>query len=320
MKSDNSSKRSRTNIIIYLLFIVVLIVLLVFYYMEKSSLEAKISETVSQCSELSEQLDKVSAKLSHKQNEVDFLYGQTDLAEQLALSMKPLKIQLPTTEVSLSGTEIDNAELCAHNKAYLGKIRLNDPSYIVDYISTDKDRDVYYIVMSEIKQLSDEICSGCETELEKANAIADWVVHNICYNSDAASKNVDADVISLEQVISTKTATCAGYSNLFAALCQSQGICTISFRGGTQEELYKSPDWKTVRINHEWNAVFCENTWHFFDTTWCSQNTFSNGEYFYSDKLKTEYLDMDFYEMSKDRRIDQADLRDFYGALFSEEE
>lgn len=171
--------------------------------------------------------------------------------------------------------------------------------------------------MSEVKQLSDEICSESETQLEKANAIADWVVHNICYNSDAASTSVNADVISLEQVISTKTATCAGYSNLFAALCQAQGICTVNFRGGAEEGLCDYPDWKKVRTNHEWNAVFCEGNWHFFDTTWCSQNTFFNGEYFYSDKLKTEYLDMDFYEMTKDRRIDRADLRDFYTALFT---
>lgn len=316
MKPDNG-KRTKSNIVIYLLFIVVLIVLLVFYYMEKSSLEAKISETASQCRELSEQLDDASQKLKHKQNEIDFLYGKTDLAEQLASSMKTMKIQFPTSVPDLNGGEIANAELFGHNKIYLGKIQQNDPSYIVDYISTDGEKSTYYIIMSEVKQLSDEICIGSETQLEKANAIADWVVHNICYNSDAASTSVNADVISLEQVISTKTATCAGYSNLFAALCQAQGICTVNFRGGAEEGLYDYPDWKNVRTNHEWNAVFCDGNWHFFDTTWCSQNTFYNGEYFYSDKLKTEYLDMDFYEMTKDRRIDRADLRDFYTALFS---
>lgn len=316
MKPDNG-KRTKSNIVIYLLFIVVLIVLLVFYYMEKSSLEAKISETASQCSKLSEQLDDASLKLKHKQNEIDYLYGKTDLAEQLASSMKTLKIQLPTSVPDLNGGEIANAELFGHNKIYIGKIQQNDPSYIVDYISTDGEKSTYYIIMSEVKLLSDEVCIGSETQLEKTNAIADWVVHNICYNSDAASTSVNADVISLEQVISTKTATCAGYSNLFAALCQAQGICTVNFRGGAEEGLCDYPDWKSVRTNHEWNAVFCDGNWHFFDTTWCSQNTFFNGEYFYSDKLKTEYLDMDFYEMTKDRRIDRADLRDFYTALFS---
>ncbi len=316
MKPDNG-KRTKSNIVIYLLFIVVLIVLLVFYYMEKSSLEAKISEAASQCSELSEQLDDASLKLKHKQNEIDYLYGKTDLAEQLASSMKTLKIQLPTSVPNLNGGEISNAELFGHNKIYIGKIQQNDPSYIVDYISTDGEKSTYYIIMSEVKLLSDEICIGSETQLEKANAIADWVVHNICYNNDAASTSVNADVISLEQVISTKTATCSGYSNLFAALCQAQGICTVNFRGGAEEGLCDYPDWKNVRTNHEWNAVFCDGNWHFFDTTWCSQNTFFNGEYFYSDKLKTEYLDMDFYEMTKDRRIDRADLRDFYTALFS---
>ncbi len=317
MKSDISSKHPRTNIVIYLLFIVVLIVLLVFYYMEKSSLETKLNEAASRCNELSEQLYDASLELKHKQNEIDFLYGKTDLAEQLNSSMKTLKIQLPTNVPDLNGSEIDNAELCEHNMIYLGKIQQNDLSYVVEYISTDGEKNTYYIIMSEVKQLSDEICSESETQLEKANAIADWVVHNICYNSDAASTSVNADVISLEQVISTKTATCAGYSNLFAALCQAQGICTVNFRGGAEEGLCDYPDWKKVRTNHEWNAVFCEGNWHFFDTTWCSQNTFFNGEYFYSDKLKTEYLDMDFYEMTKDRRIDRADLRDFYTALFT---
>ncbi len=317
MKSDISSKHPRTNIVIYLLFIVVLIVLLVFYYMEKSSLETKLNEAASRCNELSEQLYDASLELKHKQNEIDFLYGKTDLAEQLNSSMKTLKIQLPTNVPDLNGSEIDNAELCEHNMIYLGKIQQNDLSYVVEYISTDGEKNTYYIIMSEVKQLSDEICSESETQLEKANAIADWVVHNICYNSDAASTSVNADVISLEQVISTKTATCAGYSNLFAALCQAQGICTVNFRGGAEEGLCDYPDWKKVRTNHEWNAVFCEGNWHFFDTTWCSQNTFFNGEYFYSDKLKTEYLDMDFYEMTKDRRIDRADFRDFYTALFT---
>lgn len=317
MKSDISSKHPRTNIVIYLLFIVVLIVLLVFYYMEKSSLETKLNEAASRCNELSEQLYDASLELKHKQNEIDFLYGKTDLAEQLNSSMKTLKIQLPTNVPDLNGSEIDNAELCEHNMIYLGKIQQNDLSYVVEYISTDGEKNTYYIIMSEVKQLSDEICSESETQLEKANAIADWVVHNICYNSDAASTSVNADVISLEQVISTKTATCAGYSNLFAALCQAQGICTVNFRGGAEEGLCDYPDWKKVRTNHEWNAVFCEGNWHFFDTTWCSQNTFFNGEYFYSDKLKTEYLDMDFYEMTKDRRIDRADLRDFYTTLFT---
>lgn len=317
MKSDSNNKRLNFGALISILFVVVLAALSTVFYIEKNRLEDKINETNMICSELSERIDDSYAKLEHKQLAIDFLYENTNLAKQLSEEMKPLEIMLPSVEVNVSDSSLDNAELVEHNKIYLGKVQKNEPSYIVDYISTDGDKTTYYIVLSKIKQLSDEICAGCETDLEKANSIAEWVAHNIYYNSDAASTMVDADVISLEQVLSTKTATCAGYSDLFAALCQAQGICTINIRGGAGEGLYQETDWKTVRTNHEWNAVFCEDEWHFFDTTWCSQNEYSNGEYHLASRHKTEYLDMDFDAMTKDRRIDRVDLRDFYGALFS---
>lgn len=317
MKSDNNNNCSNFGIVISLLIVLVLAVLLVFFYMEKNRLEEKINENLLLFNDLSERLDDTSAKLRHKQMQINFLYESTDIAEQLSASMKPLAVELPASSVYAADSTLENAELAEHNKIYLGKIQQNEPSYVVDYISTENDKTTYYIVMSKIKQLSDGICLDCKTELEKADSIAQWVVRNICYNDDAASTKVDADVISLEQVLSTKTATCAGYSDLFAALCQAQGICAINLRGGTEEALYRDPDWKTVRTNHEWNAVFCDGGWHFFDTTWCSQNIYSNGEYYYSDKQKTEYLDMDFDAMTKDRRIDRVDLRDFYGALFT---
>lgn len=144
MKSDISSKHPRTNIVIYLLFIVVLIVLLVFYYMEKSSLETKLNEAASRCNELSEQLYDASLELKHKQNEIDFLYGKTDLAEQLNSSMKTLKIQLPTNVPDLNGSEIDNAELCEHNMIYLGKIQQNDLSYVVEYFDRRRKKYILY--------------------------------------------------------------------------------------------------------------------------------------------------------------------------------
>ncbi len=318
MKSDTNKNNSKGSIIIYLLFIIVLLAFVMVFYFEKSNLEKEIEKNQASINSMSEQITNISMQLKHKQMEIDLLYDNTDIESDLTLSMKDIKITPPASEITFTSdkSEYDNAELIEKNSKYLNKVQINNPSYVVNYISTDNDKTVYFIVMSKVKQLSDEICQNCKTEHEKINAIAEWVSYNICYNNDAASKSVNPDIISLEQVISTHTATCAGYSNLFSALCQAQGIYCLNLRGSSSGDLYKDPEWQTAQTNHEWNAVYCDNTWLFYDTTWCSLNTYQNGEYNYADKVADEYLNMDFYEMTKDRRIDRVDYRDFYTALF----
>ena len=168
--------------------------------------------------------------------------------------------------------------------------------------------------MSKIKSLSDEICSGAVSEKEKADLIARWEAENIFYDHDAANENVDENVISLASVLALKRTTCAGYSNLFSALCEAQGIVSLNLRGGAlNSDKYTI---ETVPTNHEWNAVYCDGKWCFYDITWASYNSYSNNEYLHSKNIDESCIGMDFYEMSKLRRIDKADYRNFYAALF----
>lgn len=318
MKSENDKKGSGSIILIVLLTAAVAAAIMFVVNTEKNELEKKIYTLSSEINGLNDRIDDLTQELKHKQMAVELLYESSDLEEQLKTSMKPLAPKLPNdNDFAENITDCGNSELFEHNKMYFSRIQTGEPSYIVDYISTDSGRTTRYITMTKVKLLSDEICEGKTSKLDKVNAIAEWVVHNIYYNEDAASTAVDTDVISLEQVLSAKTTTCAGYSDLFAALCQAQGICAVNMKGSAKEDLADDPEWKTARTNHEWNAVYIEDGWHFYDTTWCSKNFYSDGKYFYSDKTEDNYLDMDFGEMSKHRRIDRADFRDFYTALFS---
>ena len=76
----------------------------------------------------------------------------------------------------------------------------------------------------------------------------------------------------------------------------------------------KNGDLTQIPTNHEWNGVFCDGQWIFYDTTWASSNFFENKEKI-SGPTNEEYIEMSFEEMSTQRRIDKLDFRNFYFAV-----
>lgn len=208
------------------------------------------------------------------------------------------------------------AEVLERNRRMLGNVMEYGDEYCSGYVSVKKDAELHRRILSELQSLSDEICEGAETDREKVERIEYWVADNIYYNHVAAEKAVTAEVISLETVLETRTATCAGYSNLFSALCNMQGIYCVNLRGGTYacedtpEYLMEAP------MNHEWNAVLLDGEWLFIDTTWLSNNSYT-AEYgcVYSDTMDEMYFDMTLEYMSLEHRIDLADYRDFKSSV-----
>lgn len=202
------------------------------------------------------------------------------------------------------------------NKRMLGNISEYGDKYCSGYISIQKDYELHKSILSEIQTLSDEICAGAETDYDKILKLEYWVADNIYYNYPAAETAVTQEVISLETVLETKTATCAGYSNLFSALCNMQGIYCVNLRGGTYsredtpERLMEAP------MNHEWNAVLLNGKWIFIDTTWLSNNSYTEEDgYVHSDTMDEQYFHMTFEYMSYEHRIDLADYRDFKSSV-----
>ncbi len=183
----------------------------------------------------------------------------------------------------------------------------------IEYIETADDFASKHKVLSDIKTLSDEICTGLTSDEEKAFALSLWVSRNIFYDKDAAHNDVSLEITNLKNTIETKKTTCAGYANLFTALCNAQGIFSINIRGGAPE--VAGDTLESVPTNHEWNAVYINDQWIFYDTTWASDNYYLDGEFVSSRNLEYNYLGMDFYYTSLYRRVDRVDFRNFYTAF-----
>ncbi len=183
------------------------------------------------------------------------------------------------------------------------------------YVSTKENDELIKNILEDIDTISDTICYGCETDHEKIKAIAYWVSENIFYNKLAAETSVNSDTISLETVLKTKATTCAGYSNIFSALCGAQGIYCLNLRGGTIKSTITLEPLLDQPINHEWNAALADGEWVFVDTTWISRNTYDEDGYHLYEDLNDVYFDMSIEFMSFEHRIDLIDHRDFKAVL-----
>ena len=196
--------------------------------------------------------------------------------------------------------------VAAKNIRYLNHIKeygMEETAVNISPYYSDEQR---YILMRDIKELADEICTEAHTDEEKLICIARWTARNISYDKDSAKNGIDEYTTSLENIFKNgyKT-TCAGYANVISALCACQGIYCVNLRGGSAsgdsaEQLEKAPR------NHEWCGAFINGEWHFIDATWASDRYYENGKYGTEVFRQNFYCDMDFNEMSVEHRIDSA--------------
>ena len=108
---------------------------------------------------------------------------------------------------------------------------------------------------TQTEELADEICAGCETDEEKVQAIYQWIMHNFEYNYDYYAF---IQYFNVRQTLRTHKGVCYDFSNLFAALCRSQGIPCYVVDGTPFDHSL---------ANHTWNRVHYDGTWWDVDIT-----------------------------------------------------
>lgn len=204
----------------------------------------------------------------------------------------------------------------------LSKIkRINDygPEFVLEYVSEGSN---YYEIIStltDIKLLSDELCLGITNDYSKITIIAKYVADTIAYDHDAAHNAVTFDIICLKNVLSKKRTTCAGYSNLFSALLNAQGIYCVNIRGCSPDaanDIYMSNlDSDKAAINHEWAAAWyaAEERWVYVDCTWNSRNAYKDGEFIIRPSVTT-FFDISIEHLSIEHRAEIVDYRNFFSA------
>jgi len=134
--------------------------------------------------------------------------------------------------------------------------------------------------------LAVQLTASCKTDRDKVKAIFKWVTENISYRifehqkkASLTYKNLPAepeDTGALkplnervaETVLQRKVASCEGYSRLFTTLCDYAGVrCELII--GYAKNSIDRPGTR-FGVNHYWNAVFFDSTWHLLDVTWAS--------------------------------------------------
>ena len=104
-------------------------------------------------------------------------------------------------------------------------------------------------------ELADEICSGCETDAEKAQAFQRWIVSNFEYDFEA---DPFIQYFDVSKTLRTKKGLCFDFAHLFAAFCRSQNIPCYVIDGTS----YTNPT-----DAHTWNRVYYDGAWWDVDIT-----------------------------------------------------
>lgn len=168
-------------------------------------------------------------------------------------------------------------------------------------------------ILEEVKSLSDQICAGIASDYDKARALCEWVSANIYYDKDAAADGVTEEEVSLEFVLKYHRSVCFGWSNLYSALCQAQGITCYNASGSvvTGSRCFPQTELSDER-SHSWNLVVTDGRLIWVDTVWNSSNNYNKGNYF-EGNYDMQYFDIDNVLLSNDHRVARLEHRDYYG-------
>jgi len=130
----------------------------------------------------------------------------------------------------------------------------------------------------EIVALAKELTAGKTTDAEKVLAIHDWICSNCAYDRTNVSHLA---VNTIEAMYQNRYGVCEHFSQLTTLMCRAVGVPCITISGVAHASL--SPvledgdDLKS--INHAWNAVYYNNSWHFIDNTWdCANRYYGAGD------------------------------------------
>jgi transglutaminase/protease-like cytokinesis protein 3 len=188
--------------------------------------------------------------------------------------------------------------------------------FVVDYVTPSRDYAEVVETLSRVQELSNTLCEGISDDYDKMLKLHDYVCQTISYDHVSANDSADFNTICLKNVLDDGKTICAGYSNLFSALCEAQGMYCINIRGSARTNEYPNLGDEDSPTNHEWTAVWyeSESRWVFVDCTWDSHNQYTEDGYSYDDITHT-YFDMSMEEMSVKHKAKIIDHRDFFDAV-----
>ena len=116
------------------------------------------------------------------------------------------------------------------------------------------------------EELTHYLCDGLTGEREKANAIYNWITHNIKYDVKSMQKQ-NFTHPKADKVLKSKKALCEGYSTLFVEMCKEAGLKAVAVDGYAKDWIFDNGD-KMYIPRHQWCAVMVDGQWQLADPTW----------------------------------------------------
>lgn len=186
---------------------------------------------------------------------------------------------------------------------------------VLEYITPSKDRDRAAEILQQIRELSDSICDGLDNDFDKARALSEWVSHNTFYDWDAKENGVSDEMLSLEYILEYHRSVCFGWSNLYSALCQAQGIECYNASGSavTGSRCFLQTELSEER-SHSWNMVIVDGEKVWVDTVWNSSNMYKYGEYNYG-SCDLQYFGITNGLLAHDHRAVRFEHRDYFDTV-----
>ncbi len=113
--------------------------------------------------------------------------------------------------------------------------------------------------MNAIKKAK-ELTKNAKNDKEKVEAIYNYIIANISYDNDKASKIKSNYIPKIDETLKAQNGICYDYASLFGAMLRSVGVPTKLVMGRKND----------IKEYHAWNQVFLEdsNEWINIDTTY----------------------------------------------------
>lgn len=168
--------------------------------------------------------------------------------------------------------------------------------------------------LDEVAYLANYIAGDIKDEYKKLKAISKWVSDNIYYDRDARENSVTQSEICIKNVLKERKTVCVGYSALFSALCEAQGIYVVNVKGTSTSDTVKYDDLADGPVNHEWCAALIDDKWIWVDCVWDSNLKFENNEFKSIGANTQMYFDISPLALSFDHCAYLAEKRYYFRA------
>ncbi len=128
---------------------------------------------------------------------------------------------------------------------------------------------------NDIETLANYLKKNSKNKKEIVSRIYYWIAENIEYDWDAYINKRQIDISAITTLKNRKS-VCAGYAELFKAICDKAEIKCEVILGYAKGYNYNGE--KLSEINHAWNAVKIYDKWELVDSTWGTGGLIHDGK------------------------------------------